>query len=430
MNLRRRHACWVIITIFIAGSSHAGRREAIRDLDFATFRIDLLPFEFTVPRYEFTHCASDLYPTIDVIEARIEKSNGESWAHVYQMLAPEEGGSVACAATELNVHEYCYRKRFPQSCGSMSLNESSIEVYRIKPDQNASPEHLYMTIDGTLVVFAFDDKITWDEIGQALEAMESMTRVTPGELLSYKPQGAVARKLQPLLDMATNKNADVDRIPFTKYLPKPRPGGFDRIQGYAYWNKYGLEFQRSRSGEHSQLRIEFSETARSSGLKTCWSERDCDIAATTPKGRKIYSMWTHVGSSRPRQKMLEYYLDLEGTLVILSWHHWKQSEGKPVFRRHEFAPNELEALIDSLEIATSSELARFPHMSIMGSHGGGARGRSSHRRVIEKSGTDIEIVTPSAKTDCIRILEDGSVEVVGSKNRQIGQNGGPRRCAP
>jgi hypothetical protein len=433
MILRLRHVCWVIILVFIAGPSHAGQRETIRNLDFETFRIDLLPLEFTIPAYEFTHCERDSYSDIDVIEARIEKPNGETWAHVYQMLPPEDGGSVTCAATELNVHEYCYRSRSPvqasKACGALSIADLSIEAHRAKPDQDAPPEHLYATIDGTLVVIAFADKITWDEIGEVLEAMESMTRVTPSELLNHRTESA-GGELWALLREARTAKAHVDPIPFTKLLPNPLPSGFDRIQGYAYWNTYGLNFQTNSSGEHSQLGIGFSETARLPRLKTCWSERACDLVATTPKDRKIYSTRTNAGSSRRSQKAREYYVDIEGTLVILSWPHWTQSEGKNIFRSYEFAPNELETLIDSLEVATSDDLVRFPNMSVMGTYGGKVRSEFSSR-VRETSTSDIQIIdTTPVQTDCIRIRDDGSVERVGNVKMQMGQNGGIRRCEP
>lgn len=432
MILRLRHVCWVIILVAIAGPSHAGQRETNRNLDFAPFRIDLLPLEFTISEYELTHCVRDSYSDIDVIEARIEKPNGESWAHVYQMLPPEEGGSVTCAATELNVHEYCYRSRSPsqssRACGALSIADLDIKAHRAKPDQDASPEHLYATIDGTLVVFAFADKITWDEIGQALEAMESMTRVTTSELLSYRSEGA-AGELWARLKGAKTAKAHVDPIPFTKLLPDPRPRGFDRVQGYAYWNNYGLEFQTNGSGEHSQLRIRFSETARLPRLKTCWSERACDLVATTPKGRKIYSKKTNVRSSRPGSKVREYYVDIEGTLVILSWPHSTQGEGRNAFRSHEFAPNELESLIDSLEVATSDDLVRFPNMSVMGTYGGAGRSDFS-TRVKTTSTSAIKIITTPVQTSCIRRRDDGSVEVVGDLNLRIGQDNTLRPCEP
>jgi hypothetical protein len=430
MILRLRHVCWVIILVSIAGPSHAGQRETIRSLDFETLRIDLLPLEFRVPRYEFTHCERDSYSDIDVIEARIEKPNGESWAHVYQMLPPEDGGSVTCAATELNVHEYCYRSPVQASkvCGALSIADLSIEAHRAKPDQDASPEHLYATIDDTLVVFAFADKITWDEIEQVLEAMESMTRVTPSELLNHRAEGA-GGELWALLKKARTAKAHVDPIPFTKFLPNPLPSGFDRIQGHAYWDTYGLSFQTNSSGEHSQLGIGFSETARLPRLKTCWSERACDLVATTPKGRKIYSTRTNARSSRRRPEARKYYVDIEGTLVILSWPHWTRSEGKNIFRSHEFAPNELERLIDSLEIATSDDLVRFPNMSVMGTYGGAGRSEFSSR--VKTSSPGIQIIdTTSAQTACIRRRDDGSVEVVGDRNLRIGQNNTLRPCDP
>jgi hypothetical protein len=138
MVLRLRHVCWVIILVFIAGPSHAGQRETNRDLDFETFRIDLLPLEFTIPAYEFTHCERDSYSDIDVIEARIEKLNSESWAHVYQMFPPEDGGSVTCAATELNVHEYCYRSRSPvqasKVCGALSIADLTSIAQAVRRD--------------------------------------------------------------------------------------------------------------------------------------------------------------------------------------------------------------------------------------------------------------------------------------------------------
>jgi hypothetical protein len=432
MMLRLRHVCSVIILVFIAGPSHAGQREAIGNLDFETFRIDLLPFEFTVSGYGLTQCERDRYSDIDVIEARIEKPDGESWAHVYQMLPPADGGSVSCAAAELNVHEYCYRlpSHASKACGAMSYDGSSIEVYRAKPDQNVPPEHLYATIDGTLVVFAFDDKITWEESGQVLDAIESMARVTPSDLLSYRPAGANARRLRMFRKRASTPKEHVDRIPFSKLLPRPRPNGFDHVQGYVYWNKYGVEFQTNRSGESSQLRIQFSETARMPGLKTCWSERDCDLVATTSKGRKIYATKTNIGSRRRVRNAREYYVDMEGTLVFLSWPHWEKIEGRKVTRSHEFASSELETLIDSLEIATSSGLVRFPNMSIMGSYGGTVRSAFSDRRVMQKSAPAIVMMdTAPVKTDCIRVLEDGSTEVVGNMNMRMGQSG-PRRCDP
>jgi hypothetical protein len=432
MNLRLRHVCWVIIMVFIAGPSQAGQRKTIRSLDFASFRIDLLPFRFTIPAYEFTHCERDSYSDIDVIEARIEKPNGETWAHVYQMLPPKDGGSVTCAATELNVHEYCYRKRNPRTsggCATRSIVDLSVEIYRVKPDQDASPEHLYATIDGTLVVFAFSDKPTRDDIAEVLEAMESMTRVTPSELLNHRAEGA-GGELWALLKGASAKK-HVDQIPFSKLLPNPLPSGFDRIEGSAYWNVYGLNFKTSSLGEYSTLSIMFWETKRFPRLKTCWSEHACDFVATTPKGRNIYSAWKHVGDSRLGQKERVYYLDLEGTLVHLSWSSWTRSEGEMIFRSHEFAPNELETLIDSLEIATSGDLVRFPNMSVMGTSIGEGPFEFASRVVKGKTAVvDLIIETP-VQTDCIRIRDDGSVERVGNvNNMQRGQNGGIRRCEP
>jgi hypothetical protein len=436
MILRLRHVCWVIILVFIAGPSHAEQGETIRNLDFATFRIDLLPSKFTVPRYVLTTCVRDLYkgetpagiPTIDVIEARIEKADGESWAHVYQMLPPEEGKVVGCSGDYLNVHEYCYRSP-SQSCEALAHTDSGIKVYRTKPVQYLSPEHLYATIDGTLVVFTFDDKLTSEEIGQALEAVESMTRVTPSKLLSYRSKGAAAAEAQARHERTMSAKEHVDRIAFTKLLPNPRPSGFDRVQGYAYWNQYFLEFQTMVSGESSKLVFSFSDTASSPQLETCWSEDACDFVATTPKDREIYSTWTMVGSSRPGPKVREYYANVEGTLVILLWTHSSApSEGRPVSRSHEFAPNEIERLIDSLEIATSLGLIRFPGMRVMGSGGGTVR--LPFQQVMEKSGSDIEIITP-VQTSCIRIRDDGSAEVVGDRFLQIGQNNTtPRLCEP
>jgi hypothetical protein len=432
MILRLRHACWMIILISIAGSSQAGQRQTIRNLDFATFRIDLLPFEFRIPRYEFTHCERDRLSDIDVIEARIDKPNGETWAHVYQMLPPEEGSFVSCAATRLNVREYCYRSQSPvqssQACGALSIHELDVRAYRAKPDQAAPPEHLYATIDGTLVVFAFADEISWEATEQVLEAMESMTRVTPRELLNYRPRGAANGELWALLREASAKE-HVDQIPFSKLIPRPLPTGFDRIQGYAYWDMYGLEFQRNRSGEHSQLRIGFSETKRLPRLKTCWSEHACDLVATTSRGRKIFTPKKRRGSSRPGSKAREYYVDIEGTLVILSWPHWRRSEGKNVFRSHEFAPRELERLIDLLGRATSNDLVRFPNMSIMGTGGGKMRGPFASR-VMQASTSSIQIVEPSAQTACVKILDDGSTAIVGKRNLQIGQNNSLRPCEP
>ena len=440
MILRLRRVCWVIILVSIAGPSHAGQRETIRDLDFATFRIDQLPPEFTVPRYGLTHCVRDLYkgetpagiPTIDVIEARIEKADGESWAHVYQMLPPEEGRDVSCAGDYLNVHEYCYRSPSGASaaCEALFHPDSSIKAHRAKPRQYGSPEHLYTIIDGTLVVFTFRDKLASEEIEQALEAMKSMTRVTPGELLSHRSKRAVAREAQALRERARTAKDHVDLIPFTKLLPNPHPRGFDRVKGYAYWNQYFLEFHTTSSGEPSRLLLSFSDTASSPQLEACWSEYACDFAATTPRGREIYSTWTMVGGSRPGPKVREYYVDVEGTLVILLWTHSSaSSEGRPVSRSHEFAPNELERLIDSLEIVTSSGLIRFPGMRVMGSGGGTVR--LPFRPVIEKSGSDIEIIdTTPVQTDCIRIRDDGSVERVGSRVLRIGPNNTPRLCEP
>jgi hypothetical protein len=406
-------------------------RETSRALDFETLQIDLLPFDFTVPQYRLTSCVRAPNTAIDVIEARIEKPDGERWAGVYQLLPPEEGGSVSCAAVELNVHDYCHRSPHPgsRSCMTVSYGGSSIKAHRTKRDQNASFQHLYAIIDGTLVVFAFDHKMAWKEIGQALEAMESMKRVTLSELLSYKPEGAIAGKLRSLSEKITGPKSHVDRISFTKLLPNPRPSRFDRIQGYAYWDNYGLEFKNNRSGEHSGLRIEFSETSRWPRLERCWSERDCDFVATTPNSRKIYSTWKHVGSGRPRQEVREYYVDIEGTLVILSWPHWTRSEGKPVFRSHEFAPNELETLIDSLETATSGDLLRFPNMSVLGTHGGAIRSRFSSGSIIEVSGHSIEVeeITTPVKTDCIRRREDGSPEAVGNP---FARQNGPLECEP
>jgi hypothetical protein len=226
---------------------------------------------------------------------------------------------------------------------------------------------------------------------------------------------------------ARTTKAHLDRIPFTKLLPYPLPGGFDRVEGYAYWNQYGLQFRTSSPGEYSELRINFSDPASSTRLETCLSEGKCDFVTTTPKNRKIYSAWTNSGSVQARQGVREYYAEVQDTLVILSWPHATSSEGTRAARSHEFAPNELETLIDSLEFATSFDLMRFPGMSVMGSGGGGVRSALSARRVIEKSGHAIEIIRP-VQSSCIRIRDDGSVEIVG--NVRISQNGAPRRCEP
>jgi hypothetical protein len=434
MVLRLRHVCWVIILAFIAGPSHAGQRETIRSLEFAAFRIDLLPFEFRIPRYELTHCERDSYSDIEVIEARIEKPNGETWAHVYQMLPPEDGGSVTCGATELNVHEYCYRKRLPQAsrgCGTKSIVDLSIEVYRIKPNQDTYPEHLYAIIDGTLVVFAFADEKEEAryKTGEVLEAMESMTRVTPTELLNHRDEGA-GGELWALLKGASAKK-HVDQIPFSKLLPDPLPSGFDRIEGSAYWNMYALSFRTDISGEHSGLGIQFWETKRFPRLKTCWPERTCELVATTSKSHKIYSRRTNLERypdvpTPPSPKAPTYYVDIEGTLVTLSWLHWTRSEGEIISRSHEFAPNELETLVDSLEIATSGDLVRFPNMSVMG-YWLPNRGGEFSTQVRVVSIPRMMIVQPPAKTDCIRVHDDGSVERVGNPDRR---QGGLRHCEP
>ena len=440
MISRPRQVCWVIILASIAGPSHSGQGETIRSLDFAPYRIDVLPFEFRIPRYKLIYCERDSYSDIDVIEARIEKSNGETWTQVYQMLPPEDGGSVTCGETELDVHEYCYRKESPQTsrgCGTMSIVDLSIEVYRFRPDRDASSEQLYAIIDGTLVVFAFADKQkkTWNEIGEVLEAMESMTPVTPSELLNYRTEGT-GGELWARLKGASAKE-HVDQIPFSKFLPNPLPSGFDRIEGNAYWNTYGLNFKKDKLDEHSQIFIGFSESKRSPRLKACWSERTCELVATTSRSRKVYARRKNAESKgdypkQPSPKARNYYVDIEGTLVTLSWLHWTRSEGGNVFRSHEFAPNELETLVDSLEIATSDDLLRFPNMSVMGTWiPNRGRGGEFSTQVMVASTPSILIVDTPVQTDCIRKREDGSVEVVGNvSSMQIGQNGGIPHCEP
>lgn len=192
MIRRLRQLCWAILLAASAGACDSGQLEAIQDIDFATFRIDRLPIEFTIPHYELSRCARDLGENempkgsrADVIEARIERPNGETWAHVYQMLPPQEGGSVACASAGLEIPSYCGRSPRPTvaACRAMSLSGSSVEAYQVKPRRNGSPENLYTTLDGTLVAFLFASEPDWDELGQALEAMESMTRVEPRDLL-------------------------------------------------------------------------------------------------------------------------------------------------------------------------------------------------------------------------------------------------------
>jgi hypothetical protein len=213
---------------------------------------------------------------------------------------------------------------------------------------------------------------------------------------------------------ANNARKHLDRISFSKLLPNPHPSGFDRIQGYAYWNQYSLDFQTMSSGKLSRLLMKFSDSTASPELESCWSERGCDFIGTTPRGRKIYSTRKRLGGSSPDNKAREYYIDVEGTLAVLRWTHSRVSiEGGDVSPHHEFALDELEALVDSLGIATSFDLMRFPGMQVMGSGGGTLR--LPFKGVIERSGSDIRIIVPSKNRACIERLEDGSVRVVGDR---------------
>jgi hypothetical protein len=114
-------------------------------------------------------------------------------------------------------------------------------------------------------------------------------------------------------------------------------------------------------------------------------------------------------------------------LVTLSWLHWTRSEGEIISRSHEFAPNELETLVDSLEIATSGDLVRFPNMSVMGYWLPIKGGEFSTQVMVASIPSAIITETP-VQTDCIRIRDDGSVERVGFPHMR--QNGVKRRCEP
>jgi len=208
MIRRLRQLCCAILLVASAGACDSGQREAVQNVEFATLRIDRLPPQYAISRYELSQCASDLDESktpngskADVIEARIERSDGKTWAHVYQMLPPEEGGSVACASAGLEIPNYCGRSPRPTvaACSAMSFSGSSVEAYRVRPRRNGSRDNLYTTLDGTLVAFLFASEPDWDEIGQALEAMESMTGVEPSDLLRDGTDGPTRSKLWGLL---------------------------------------------------------------------------------------------------------------------------------------------------------------------------------------------------------------------------------------
>jgi hypothetical protein len=196
MQMRFGNLCWIFVLVLIACPKSVmaneaflqKQREKSLSLRFKTHRIEKLPSGFTASPYRLGECVRDLYPgeeptgipTLDTISTLIEKPDGQYWAAVYQMRPPKQG-DLQCNLGYFDIPKYCYPP-FSRSCEEAAQTHSGVTIYQAPPDLSNLGESFYITLNGTLVIFAFFEKTTPEEMGQLLEAVESMRLFSPSAL--------------------------------------------------------------------------------------------------------------------------------------------------------------------------------------------------------------------------------------------------------
>ncbi len=178
-------------------------------------------------------------------------------------------------------------------------------------------------------------------------------------------KNTTADKINEIRGWYDKQIAILDGLTFKKLAPRPHPKEFEKAKGYAGAGGYTLDYFTTWERGGTMLRLRFFARATAEERDLCWARSHCAQVATTPEGKEIFALRRSMGPHREPKVGHEYSVDIEGTVVVITWTDWSHESGTSVRSYHEFAPNQLGYLVDSLEGISSVELLRFPDMSVL-----------------------------------------------------------------